>query len=160
MVDKCASMSRRKWCPLEYFEDLVDFTVAVEKWHSPQNHLGYDAPHRPDIKSCRVEACTQEDFWCTVPKCNDLQMTSVRPLRQHWRSYFVCIRPHRDPEAPCEPKIGNLEVCIVIDQQVLRFQVPMDNTLCMAENQTRAQLPCKFLKDLQESLRNRLGRAD
>jgi hypothetical protein len=58
----------------------------------------------------------------------------------------VCIRSERDPEGSREAEVGNLEVRITVDEQVLRFQVTVDDAVRVAKNQTRTQLPCKFLK--------------
>ena len=59
----------------------------------------------------------------------------------------MCVRPKRDPEGSCETEVGNLEVGIGVYEQVLWFQIAVDDTVRMAENQTRAQLPCKFLEN-------------
>lgn len=59
----------------------------------------------------------------------------------------MCVRPERDPEGSCETEVGNLEVRIAVDEQILRLQVTVDDTMRVAENQTRTQLPRKFLKD-------------
>ena len=72
----------------------------------------------------------------------------------------MCVRPERDPEGSCETEVRNLEVRIAVDEQVLRFQVTVDDTVRVAGNQTRTQLPRKFLKNEQKGVRNTFGRAD
>jgi hypothetical protein len=72
----------------------------------------------------------------------------------------MCVRPERDPEGSCETEVSNLEVRIAVDEQVLRFQVTVDDTMRVAENQTRTQLPHKFLKDRQKGVRNPFRRAN
>lgn len=38
-------------------------------------------------------------------------------------TYFVSIRSHGNAERPCESEIGQLEIVIFVDEEVLRFEV-------------------------------------
>jgi hydroxymethylglutaryl-CoA reductase len=40
---------------------------------------------------------------------------------------------------------GNLQISLFVDQQILRFQVPMKDTMGMAVVQTLDELECEFL---------------
>lgn len=55
------------------------------------------------------------------------------------------VRAHRDPERPREPKVGELEVVVLVDEQVLRLQVPMEYPVRVAVEQARGELVCEFL---------------
>ena len=46
----------------------------------------------------------------------------------------MCVRPERDSEGSCETEVGNFEVRFAVDEQVLRFQVTVDDTMRVAEN--------------------------
>ena len=46
----------------------------------------------------------------------------------------MCVRPERDSEGSCETEVGNLEIRIEVNEQVLRFQVTVDNTVRMTKD--------------------------
>lgn len=68
--------------------------------------------------------CAQEDFWSTVPERDD----------------FVGIRSQGDTECTRQSKICQLEVPLVIDQQVLGFEISMKNASRVAEFDSLDQL--------------------
>ena len=39
----------------------------------------------------------------------------------------MCVNPNRDPKGSGQPKVGNLDAAILVNQQVGRFQVPMQH---------------------------------
>lgn len=56
---------------LEDFEDLVNFRVTGEERFAGA-HLCKDSTNRPHVDASRVLTTTEEDFWCSIPKCDDL----------------------------------------------------------------------------------------
>ena len=42
------------------------------------------------------------------------------------------VRPHRNTERPCQTKVGQLEVIILVDKEILRLEVTMKNAVGMA----------------------------
>ena len=65
---------------LEYFEDLVDFTVAHEE-RFLLGHLCKNASSRPEVNSERVVFLTEENFRAPVPESDDLMS-----IRLDWES--------------------------------------------------------------------------
>jgi hypothetical protein len=59
----------------------------------------------------------------------------------------VCIRAHRDPERAREPKVREFEIVGAVDEQVLRFEVTVQDPVCMAVEQARGQLVGEFLRE-------------
>jgi len=65
------------------------------------------------------------------------------------------IRAHGHPKCACEPKVGKLEdlgvallvapVLVLRDEQVLRLEVAVQDTVRVAKTQARRQLVCEFL---------------
>lgn len=47
-------------------------------------------------------------------------------------TYFVGVRAHGNAECPCESKISQLEVVVLIDEKVLGFEVPVQDSVGMA----------------------------
>jgi hypothetical protein len=45
---------------------------------------------------------------------------------------LMSVNPHWDPKRPSKPKVGQLQIVAFINEKVLRFQVPMKNTVRMA----------------------------
>lgn len=46
--------------------------------------------------------------------------------------YLVRIRPERDAERAGETKVGKLQVAVLVDEQVLRLQVSVENPVRVA----------------------------
>lgn len=60
-------------------------------------------------------------------------------------SYLMGISSHRNTEGAREAKISELQVITVINQQVLRFQVAVQDTMRVTVEESRIQLVSKFL---------------
>lgn len=94
---------------LEDFEDLVDFRVAREE-RLAGAHLCKDGTDGPHIDACGVLTTAEEDFWCSVPKCDDL-VHNVSLC-----TFWSCVIPHTSwvyvlsgtPNALARPKSANL----------------------------------------------------
>lgn len=52
----------------------------------------------------------------------------------------------RDTKCTRKPKVGQLQVALLVDQQVLRLQVSVQDAVRMAEVDATDQLVCKFLR--------------
>ena len=61
------------------------------------------------------------------------------------------VRAHGDAKRAGEPKIGQLEVVPLVDEEILRLEVAMQDPVRVAIQQPRGQLVCEFLR----SRRNR-----
>ena len=57
----------------------------------------------------------------------------------------MCVCPQRYPKSPSQTKIGQLEVAILVDQQILGLQVAMEDPVGMAVSDTLAQLAHELL---------------
>lgn len=112
------------------FEDLVDFGVAREE-RTTGDHLGEDAADGPSVNSGGVLLATQQNFRGPVPQSNN----------------FVSIGAKRNAESASQAKVGKLEVQVAIDQEILRFKIPMKDTTAVAEFDTGAELRHEFLDE-------------
>lgn len=63
----------------------------------------------------------------------------------------MCVGSQRDTERPCQTEVGKLEVSLRVDQQVLRFEVSVKDTMRMAVVQPLYELIREFLKERKES---------
>lgn len=52
----------------------------------------------------------------------------------------MSIRPDWDPESSCETEIGQLEHTLFVDEKVLRFEVPVEDSVCVAERDPLEEL--------------------
>jgi len=48
------------------------------------------------------------------------------------KTYLMRIRPQRHTECSCQTEIAKLQVAVAIDEQVLRLQIPMQNSVTVA----------------------------
>lgn len=90
--------------------DLVQVIVSREQ-RSSTKQLSENAADAPHIQSVGVVASIQNNFWSSIPSCNHI-------LRQSSRRLFI---------ASGQPEVANFEVAVLIQQQVARFQVSMNN---------------------------------
>jgi hypothetical protein len=98
-------------------EDLIDFRVSLEKGPLV-HHLSKDAGNRPNIHRARVSLASEKDFWSPIPEGH----------------YLMSVSAQRHSEGTSQTKIGNFDYStIVADQQVLRFQVPVQHSSFVAE---------------------------
>lgn len=57
----------------------------------------------------------------------------------------MCVRPHWDTERTSQTKVCELQIIVTVDEQILRFQIPMKNTMRVTVEQARVELMQKFL---------------
>ena len=100
---------------LEDLEDLVDLTVA-HKQRLPLDHLCEDAPSRPQVHSQGVGSLSKQDLGAAVPQSDDL----------------VGVSFNREAKSAGKSKISQLNVLtVLVDEQVLRFQVSVEYAVLM-----------------------------
>ena len=104
-------------------EELIDLAVAREKG-TLEDHLGEDAPEAPDIDGHGVRLGSEENLWRSVPQGDDL--VSVAPLR------------HREGSGQAE--VSQLDDAELVEQQVLRLKVPVENSVRVAVGDAFEQL--------------------
>jgi hypothetical protein len=131
----------------EDLEDFVDFRVAREQ-RLACGHLGEDAADGPHVDACAVLASAEEDFGCAVPESDDLRGVSfdVSEAEDVGRdSYLVSVGAQRDTKGSSQTKIGELEVALLVDEQVLRLQVAVQDAVRVAVADAGAQLVHELL---------------
>lgn len=100
---------------LEDLEDLVDLRVAGEQGLALR-HFGENAPDGPHVDARGVLLAAQEDLRRPVPE----------------RDHLVRVRPERHAERPGKPEVGDLQVPLLVDQQVLRLEVSVQHPVRVA----------------------------
>lgn len=100
----------------EHAEELIDFWISLEQWFA-RCHFGKDATNWPNINWTWVTLRTKQDFGCSVPQCDDL----------------VSIIANRNAEWASQAEISNLDNAFLVDEQVLRLQIAMQDTTAMTE---------------------------
>ena len=80
-------------------------------------HLGHDATSGPDVDAGVVGAGTEEDVWGAVPQRHD----------------FVGEGVDRDAEGSGETEIGELELAFVVDEEILRLEIAVEDSVRVAE---------------------------
>jgi hypothetical protein len=95
-------------------KDLINFRVSHKQWLL-FDHLCKNATNRPDINTKRVLLLSQEDFRSSVPKGFDFMGQST----------------NRYTEGSSKTKISKLDLSILINQEILRLQISMDNSLAV-----------------------------
>lgn len=100
-------------------EDLLELVFvggAGEEW-AARVHLRHDAPRGPDVDAGVVGATAEQDIGGTVPKGDHLVGKGV-----DWNT-----------KGTREPEISELKLALVVDEQILRFQVAVQYSVFMAE---------------------------
>ena len=57
----------------------------------------------------------------------------------------MCVGSHRNAEGACKAEVGELQVVVLTDQQVLRLEVTVEDAMGMAVEEARGELMCEFL---------------
>lgn len=115
-------------CVPEDLEDLVNLRVAREQ-RLAGAHLSKNAANRPHVDAGRVLAAAEQDLGRAVPQGDDL--------------VGVCAERHA--KGAGEPKIGELEVAVFVDEQVLRLEVAVQDAVGVAVAHALAQLHHELL---------------
>jgi hypothetical protein len=115
----------------EDLEDLVDLRVAREEWLA-SSHLGEDAANRPHVNTSGVLAATKQNFRRAVPEGDN----------------FVGVSAERDTKSASKTEIGKLQVALLVDEQVLRLEITVQDAVGVAVACTLEKLESELL-DLQ-----------
>ena len=115
----------------EDLEYLVDLGVTREE-RLAGSHLGEDAANGPHVDTSGVLAATEQNFRRAVPECDDL----------------VSVSAERNTKGASQTKIGQLQVALLVDEQVLRLQVTVQDAVGMAVARALEELESELL-DLQ-----------
>jgi hypothetical protein len=131
----------------EDLEDFVDFRIT-RKQRLACGHLGEDATNGPHVDACAVLTSAEENFGCAVPEGDDLGAvlvldSEVENVRRE--GYLVGVGAQRDTEGSCQTKIGELEVALLVNEQVLWLQVAVQNAVGVAIANTGAKLVHELL---------------
>ena len=57
----------------------------------------------------------------------------------------MCVRSHRNAEGAGQAEVGELQVVVLADQQVLRLEVTVQDAMRMTVQEARGELMCEFL---------------
>mmetsp|Transcript_34817 Transcript_34817/g.81239 ORF Transcript_34817/g.81239 Transcript_34817/m.81239 type:complete len:241 (-) Transcript_34817:420-1142(-) len=119
-----------RWCAklLKDPEYCVNLGVTSKEGSSRRHLCDYttDAPH---IHWQTVYMASEQDLGGAVPDCHD----------------FVSVLAKGHPKWSCQPKVCDLQAQSLVDQEVLRFEITMQNPACMAKFDSAQKLPRKFL---------------
>lgn len=91
---------------------------------------------------------TEEDFGSAVPEGDDLRGVSLDMLRRvvvERIAYLVGVGAQRDTKGSGQTEIGELEVALLVNEQILRLQVAVQNAVGVAVADTGAQLVHELL---------------
>lgn len=84
-----------------------------------------DASKRPNIHRSGVFVFAKQNLRCPIPQ----------------RDHFVSVLLDGYVEGASQPKIGQLySFFLLVDQNVLRFEIPMNNAIAVAEINCQQQL--------------------
>uniref|UniRef100_A0A147BDZ8 Putative secreted protein n=1 Tax=Ixodes ricinus TaxID=34613 RepID=A0A147BDZ8_IXORI len=97
-------------------EELVNLRVAVEE-RPLVDHLNEDARDAPNVNGGGVAGRAEQYLRGPVPE----------------RDNLVGVHPDRDAEGPGQPKVGQLNVALLVDEKVLRLQISVEYPPPVAE---------------------------
>ena len=115
----------------EDLEDLVNFGVAWEQ-RLAGGHLSEDAANGPHVDTSGVLATTEQNLGRAVPESDD----------------FVSVGAERDTKSASQTKIGQLQVALLVDEQVLWLEVAVQDAVGVAVARALEELESELL-DLQ-----------
>ena len=86
-------------------------------------HLREDAADTPDVDGTRILVGAQEDLGGAVPEGH----------------YLVGVHAHGDAKGAGQAEVGDLDRTVLVDQQVLRLQIPVEDPPLVAEKHALAK---------------------
>lgn len=112
-------------------EDLLELVLVRRSREQRTSgvELRHDTAGRPDINTSVVRATAQEDIRSAVPQGD----------------HFVGEGVDRDAKRPRQSKVTQFQLSLLVDQQVLRFEIAMQDSILMAEGDAFEQLVHKGL---------------
>jgi hypothetical protein len=115
----------------EDLEDLVNLRVTGEQ-RLARAHLSEDTAHRPHVDASRVLSTAEQDLRRTVPQSDHL----------------VGVCAERDTKSAGEPEVGELEVVVLVDEEVLGLEVAVEDAVSVAVAHALTQLHHELLDHL------------
>ena len=97
---------------LKNLKYLINLRISNEQGF-PLSHLSKYTTNAPNINRCRVLLGPKQDLRSTVPQRNHLMS-----VRFNWK-----------PERSRQTKICQLHISVFINQQILRFQISVHNSM-------------------------------
>ena len=134
------------WCwGAHDFENLANLALAVLAWEEGLHldHLSYDTSSCPHINLLVVKCRTEDELRCTIISRTDVRNRGISVVHSFGRA-----------------EITQFDfVAILIDQDVLRLHITMNDPLAMQVAQTPKQLPSEHLHGYHRDkhVRNRIG---
>lgn len=113
---------------LEDLEDLVDFRVASEECFSLR-HFCENTSDRPNIDRSGILFLTEQDLWCSVPESDNFMSVSL-----DWET-----------KGSSQSEICQLNVTVLVNEQVLRFEVSVHDSVSVAVGSSLQNLVGKLL---------------
>ena len=113
------------WCA-HYSEDLLKlvFVCSAGKERPAGVHLCHYAPCRPDVDAGVVGAGAEEHVRSAVPEGDN----------------FVGEGVDRNSKGAGETKVGEFKLAFIIDQEILRFEIAVEDTVVVAESDALKEL--------------------
>lgn len=108
----------------EYALQLIVNITARKKWSTSIGQLGEDASRWPAINGRGIKLGTKQYVGWSIPESN----------------HFGGETTNRNAECTSQPKIGQLEISVFVDQQILWLEISMKNIVTMTELQSTQQL--------------------
>ena len=113
------------WCA-HYAEDFLKlvFVCGAGEEGPAGVHFCHYAACRPDVDAGVVGAGAEEHVGGAVPEGDN----------------FIGERIDGDAEGPGEAKVGEFELAFVVDQEILRFEVTVEDPIVMAKGDALEEL--------------------
>ena len=113
------------WCA-HYAEDFLEliFVCGAGEEGPSGVHFCHYAARRPDVDAGVVGAGAEEDVGCAVPEGDN----------------FVGEGIDGNAEGAGKSKVGEFELAFVVDQEVLRFEVAVEDPIVVAEGDALEEL--------------------
>mmetsp|Transcript_23375 Transcript_23375/g.33025 ORF Transcript_23375/g.33025 Transcript_23375/m.33025 type:complete len:203 (+) Transcript_23375:300-908(+) len=105
-------------------EELINFGVGREK-SSSHHHFSKNTTDRPDINRSCVLATAKKNFGSAVPKSDNL----------------MSVRADRHTEGTSQTKVGKFQGSVLVNEQILRFEITVKNSVAMAKGNPFEKLP-------------------
>lgn len=116
---------------LENLENLIDLRITLEKWLG-LNEFREDTPDSPHINTQSILLLPKQNLRSSVPQSLDL----------------VGQRPDRHGKSSCQTEISKFDnIVLWVNQQILGFQISVDNSSLMAMQNPLDQLVHECLYD-------------
>jgi hypothetical protein len=99
-------------------------------------------------------ARAEKDLGGTVPESDDLGggvsiyiqcLLHRAAARRIAMTHLVGVRPEGDTERASKAKVGNLEVALAVNEEVLGLEITVDDTARVAEHEAVDELPRELL---------------